>query len=152
MADSTSNGKKTLWEKEKLLITSNFKQFLLFPLFFKRIILQTRKNQGLFGKVLSFIHQTYLPKQTVVFLCLKHCEKLRNCSFSTLLENLLPLSSNLKLSSANSFSLEEPKVYCLRKSLHVVMAYWHTKGKPRPGGSRCVCRSHDLVVVSWRPA
>ena len=47
---------------------------------------------------------------------LKHCGKRRNCSgraisqfptvFSTHLENDLPFSSNLKLSSANSFSLE----------------------------------------------
>ena len=33
--------------------------------------------------------------------------------FSTRLDNLLPFSSNLKLSSANSFSLEEPKICCL---------------------------------------
>ena len=31
--------------------------------------------------------------------------------FSTRLDNLLPLLSNLKLSSANSFSLEESKIY-----------------------------------------
>ena len=30
--------------------------------------------------------------------------------FSTHLENFLPFSSSLKLSSANSFSLEEPKI------------------------------------------
>ena len=30
--------------------------------------------------------------------------------FSTRLDNLLPFSSNLKLSSANSFSLEESKI------------------------------------------
>ena len=50
---------KTLWEKEKLLITSNF---------------------------------SYL---TV---------------FSTRLDNFLPFSSNLKLSSAKSFNLEEYKI------------------------------------------
>ena len=33
--------------------------------------------------------------------------------FSTRLDNLLPFSSNLKLSSANSFSLEESKIFCL---------------------------------------
>ena len=53
----------------------------------------------------------------------KHCGKRRNCSwraispfptvFSTHLDNFLPLSSNLKLSSANSFSLEESKICCL---------------------------------------
>ena len=49
----------------------------------------------------------------------KHCGKRRNCSlraispfptvFSTCLKNFLAFSSNLKLSSANSFSLEESK-------------------------------------------
>ena len=41
---------KTLWEKEKLLITSNF------PFShndFKRLVLQTRKNKGLFAKELK---------------------------------------------------------------------------------------------------
>ena len=55
----------------------------------------------------------------------KHCGKRRNCSlraispfpavFSTLLENYLPFSSNLKMSSANYFSLEESKICCLGK-------------------------------------
>ena len=35
--------------------------------------------------------------------------------FSTPKENFLPSSSNLKLSSANSFNLEEPKIYRLGK-------------------------------------
>ena len=33
--------------------------------------------------------------------------------FSTCLDNFLPFSLNLKLSSANSFSLEESKICCL---------------------------------------
>ena len=37
--------------------------------------------------------------------------------FSTLLENFLQFSSYLKLSSANSFSLEESKLWHLRKGL-----------------------------------
>ena len=36
--------------------------------------------------------------------------------FSTPLKNFLPFSSNLKLLSANSFSLEESKICCLGKS------------------------------------
>ena len=56
---------KTLWELDKLLVTSNF-----YP--FPRV-------------------------------------------FSTLLENFLPYLSNLKLMSANSFSLEESKICCLGK-------------------------------------
>ena len=50
----------------------------------------------------------------------KHCGKRRNCSlraifpfptvFATCLGNFLPFSPNVKLSSANSFSLEESKI------------------------------------------
>ena len=50
----------------------------------------------------------------------KHCGKRRNCSlraispfptvFSTGLDNFLPFSSNLKLSSAKSFNSEESKI------------------------------------------
>ena len=53
----------------------------------------------------------------------KHYGKRRNCSwwaispfptvFSPRLDNFLPFSLNLKLSSANSFSLEESKICCL---------------------------------------
>ena len=35
--------------------------------------------------------------------------------FSTHLDNFLPFPSDLKLSSANSFSLREPKICCLGK-------------------------------------
>ena len=50
IAESSPNGKKTLWEKEKLLVRSNFS---FFHSVFKRLILQTRKNQGLCGKGLK---------------------------------------------------------------------------------------------------
>ena len=50
MEASSSNGLKTLWEKEKLLVTSNFS---FSHSVFKRLVLQTRKNQGLFGKGLK---------------------------------------------------------------------------------------------------
>ena len=33
--------------------------------------------------------------------------------FSTLLKNFLPFSSNLRLSSANSFSMDDPKIFHL---------------------------------------
>ena len=70
---------KTLWEKEKLLVTSNFS-------FSHRVFKQLRAIS---------------PFPTV---------------FSTCLEKVLPFSSNLKLSSATSFSLEESKIYRLGKS------------------------------------
>ena len=47
MADSSSKGRKTLLEKEKLLVTSNFSYS---HSVFKRLVLKTGKNQGLFGK------------------------------------------------------------------------------------------------------
>ena len=47
MAESSPKGLKTLWEKDKLLVTSNFS---FSHCVFKRLVLQTRKNQGLFGK------------------------------------------------------------------------------------------------------
>ena len=49
MTESSLKGYKTLWKKEKLLVTSNFSFSYSV---FKRLILQTRKNRGLFGKVL----------------------------------------------------------------------------------------------------
>ena len=49
MVESSPNRKKTLWEKEKLLISLSV---------FKRLVLQTRKNQGLFGKGLTHQQQT----------------------------------------------------------------------------------------------
>ena len=52
MVKSYPNGYKTEWEKEKLLITSNFS---FSHSVFNRLVLQTRKNQGLFGKGLSTI-------------------------------------------------------------------------------------------------
>ena len=50
MEESSSNKKKTLWEKEKLHVMSNFSFSLSV---FKRLVLQTLKKQGLFGKELN---------------------------------------------------------------------------------------------------
>ena len=47
MAECSLNGLKTLCEKEKLLVTSNF---TFSRSVFKRLVLQTRENQTLFGK------------------------------------------------------------------------------------------------------
>ena len=46
MAESSPNRQKTLWKKEKLLVTSNFS---FSHCVFKRLVRQTRKEQGLFG-------------------------------------------------------------------------------------------------------
>ena len=50
MAECSLNGLKTLCEKEKLLVMSNFS---FSHSVFKRLVLQTRENQGLFGKGLT---------------------------------------------------------------------------------------------------
>ena len=50
MGESSPNGKKALWEKEKLLTTSNF-SFSYSA--FKRLVQKTLENKGLFGKGLT---------------------------------------------------------------------------------------------------
>ena len=47
MEESSSDVLKTQWEKEKLLVTSDFS---FSHSVFKRLVLQTRKNHGLFEK------------------------------------------------------------------------------------------------------
>ena len=57
VAKSFLNRWKTLWEKEKLLITSNFS---LSHSVLERLVLYTCKNQGLFGvKSHSFLSSAY---------------------------------------------------------------------------------------------
>ena len=51
MAESSPKGLKTLWEKEKLLVTSNFS---FSHSVFNRLVLQTRKNKDLFEKGLRW--------------------------------------------------------------------------------------------------
>ena len=45
--ETSPKEKKTLWKKEKMLVTSNFS---FSHSVFKRLVLQTRKNQGCLGK------------------------------------------------------------------------------------------------------
>ena len=61
MVKSYPNGYKTQWEKEKFLIMRNFS---FSHSVFKRLVLQTRKNQGLFGKGLNndVYYKIYLSK------------------------------------------------------------------------------------------
>ena len=56
LAESALKGQETLWEKVKLLITSNFS---FSHSVFERLVLQTNKNQGLCGKELT-LYQTIL--------------------------------------------------------------------------------------------
>ena len=50
IAENSPNG--SLWEKEKLLFTGNFS--FSYSVFKHWFVLQTRKNQGLFGKGFTF--------------------------------------------------------------------------------------------------
>ena len=61
MAESFPGGYKTPWEKEKLLVTSNFS---FSHGVFKRLILQTRKDNGLFGKGLKAVSLTETKGRT----------------------------------------------------------------------------------------
>ena len=55
---------KTLREKEKLLITSNFS---FSHSVFQKLVLQTSQNQGLFGKGLTLIFKYYKHVSLYVF-------------------------------------------------------------------------------------
>ena len=71
MAEWSLNGLKTLCEKEKLLVTSNFS---FSHSVFKRLVQQTRENQGLI-KVMtdvtmqSLIKTGQLARITTVLIC-----------------------------------------------------------------------------------
>ena len=58
-------GYKTLWEKEKLLVTSNFS---FFHSVYQRPVPQTRKNQGLFGKGLT-VEPISLAEKDLMIVC-----------------------------------------------------------------------------------
>ena len=62
MVDSSPNGYKTLWKKKKLLVISNFS---FSQNVFKRLVLQTHKNQGFFGKVLNSVFKCYPTPDTL---------------------------------------------------------------------------------------
>ena len=103
IAECSLNGLKTRCEKEKLLVTNNFS---FSHSVFKRLVLQTLENQGLFGKGLIIYHTILLFNplldmpilgsfnsaankdmmleiwtigDTVIWLSWKHCWKRRNC-------------------------------------------------------------------------
>ena len=65
MAESSPSGKKTLREKVNLLLTSNFS---FSHSVFKRLVLQTRKNQGWFGKGLKALADNNLKIIESVFV------------------------------------------------------------------------------------
>ena len=67
MAEVSPKEKKTLWEKEKLLVTSNF-SFSHSVL--EKLVLQTREKPGLFGKDLTLFQTSpgfYLSRRSSLF-------------------------------------------------------------------------------------
>ena len=118
----------TLWEKEKLLIMSNFSfsdiVFYhfgeLFTIFIKANVVvyklfQFRRAENLlFGKDLTLSQTSpgfYVSAEKVFLKTLREKEKL----LLTVWRALCHFSTNLKLSSANSFNLEETKLCRLGK-------------------------------------
>ena len=106
-------------------IIARYKQFLLFSQYFPQLYISSVSNAELCGNSFTFSHTSPAFYVSAVQVFLKHCGKRRNCSlraicpfptvFSNPLENIMPFSSNLKLSSANSFKLEESKICRLGK-------------------------------------
>ena len=92
MVESSPNWKKILWEREKLLLRSNFS---FSRSVVKRLALETRKNEGLFwkrlnvckmmesvpeametivGKMRQCLFQHFLVFPTIYFFCIfKYC-------------------------------------------------------------------------------
>ena len=125
---------KTLWEKEKMLVTGifSFSHNVFYPLGeFPAIFIKFENNVctlSLFGKSPKFVvwdrinpfpNKPWFLRVSRTSL-LKTLLVTRNfsffpCYFSTRLENFLPFLSNSKLSSANSFNLEGSKIYHLGK-------------------------------------
>ena len=80
---------------------------------------------GIWGKGLTLSQTSPGLYGSAIQTFWKHRGKRRNCSlraispfpsvFSIRLKNFLPISSNLKLSSTNSFNLEESKIYHMGK-------------------------------------
>ena len=104
MAESFANGYKTFWEKEKLLVASNFS---FSHNVFKRLVLQTHKNQGLFGKGLNFTQNIKFAFQKVANIMGKG----ENAGYQHFLIFLHFLQCFQKASTSGSFEIG---IVCLR--------------------------------------
>ena len=74
-AESCPKGLKTLWEKENLLVMSNFS---FSHSVFKRLVLQTCKNQGLFGKGLTSTTSALVHQETQCIKFLSEQKPIKN--------------------------------------------------------------------------
>ena len=124
MAESSLQWLKTLWEKEKFLVTCSV---------FQRLLLQTHKNQGLFGKGLTTSERhdyhkipTYNDPEKEAFQ--KYCGKRKKCwfpafspfptRFSTLFNSNFIFWVPFILSSANAFNLNQSGIVLFGKELY----------------------------------
>ena len=108
---------------------ARYEQFLLFPQCFQKACFPGASKGVIVWEWVNQDSLSFPNKPWFLHVCntslLKHFGKRRNCSLraispfpkvlSILLEKFLPFSSNLKLLSANSFSLEESKICHLGK-------------------------------------
>ena len=111
MAESSRKGEKTLWKKEKLLITSNFS---FSRSVFKTLVRQTRKNLGLFGKGLKHL-------QTIMSEALK-CLNLHSTEWKTLWEKEKMLVTSM-FSFSNTFYNAFKKAFLLGSLKVLIMLY-----------------------------
>ena len=111
MAESSRKGEKTLWKKEKLLITSNFS---FSRSVFKTLVRQTRKNLGLFGKGLKHL-------QTIMSKGLK-CLNLHSTEWKTLWEKEKMLVTSM-FSFSNTFYNAFKKAFLSGSLKVLIMLY-----------------------------
>ena len=115
MAEIPPKGLKTLWEKVKLLLMSNFSFSHIVS---KRLELQTRKNQGLFGKGLTLYH-TILPFKNIVGkgqnACNQHFLHFPQC-FLCFLKQISILKSHL-FCCLECFNLDQSEFLSFGKDL-----------------------------------
>ena len=110
-----------MWEKEKLLVTSNFS---FSQIVFKKLVLQTRKNQGLFGKGLKALVEKALENIEIEgetsgihhFLCFPPV-----FSFIHIFHGVY-----INLSSANALKLNKFQILSLEGSKQSWFTLYHT--------------------------
>ena len=119
MAEQSPKGEENTVGKGEI---ARKEQSLLFPQCFNlRHILQICKNKGLFGKGLTlsqtgpgfYVSAIHVFNENTVGKGEIACNEqflLFPTLFSTHFRSFLPLASNLKLSSADAFSLEQSKI------------------------------------------
>ena len=129
MAESSANGQKTLWEKEKLVVTSNF-SFSHSVL--KRLGLQTYIIQGFFGKGLT-LYQLFVclsdgqtdhqrsAKIRFHSLGLGGEDKDRLLTLTSVKKRLNHSNVWLSLSLSLSLSLQNCSVSCKNKFLDAII-------------------------------